>query len=47
MELDESERRQIVTQHENGMSGGQIAQKQKCSRCVVQTTLKRFRETKM
>ncbi|XP_029639705.1 uncharacterized protein LOC115214815 [Octopus sinensis] len=44
--LSECERGQIVAHHEDGMSQRQIAQKMKCSRCAVQTTLKRFRETK-
>ena len=45
-ELSEFERGQIIAHHNDGLSQRKIAEKMKCSRCAVQTTLKRFMATK-
>lgn len=45
-ELSEAKRTQIIVLHSVGLSQVQIAKKIKCSRCAVQTTMKRYNETK-
>lgn len=45
-ELSEIEQAQILVFHSEGLSQVQIAKKMKCSRCAVQTTIKRHDETK-
>lgn len=44
-ELTVAERSQIVLLSREGYSQVQISKKFKCSRCAVQTTLKRFKDT--
>ena len=45
-ELTAPERAQILLLHKQGLSQVKIAKELKCSRCAVQTTIRRFRETK-
>ncbi|XP_018371229.1 PREDICTED: transposable element Tc1 transposase [Trachymyrmex cornetzi] len=45
-ELSEGKRAQIIVLHSVGLSQVQIAKKIKCSRCAVQTTIKRYNDTK-
>ncbi|KYM99356.1 hypothetical protein ALC62_09906 [Cyphomyrmex costatus] len=45
-ELSEGKRAQIIVLHSIGLSQVQIAKKIKCSRCAVQTTIKRYNDTK-
>lgn len=44
-ELTIAQRSQIVLLSSEGNSQVQISKKMKCSRCAVQTTLKRFKDT--
>lgn len=43
-ELTVGERAQIVLLHKQGVTQCDIAKRMKCSRCAVQTTIKRFKE---
>ena len=45
-ELSVEQRAEIIALHNQSLSQVKVAKKMKCSRCAVQLTLKRFRDTK-